>query len=104
MARKFVITSRGVLRFGEVRMHKDLLQADDICYGGGFYEFDYGGNRLILTGASYDFGTPRWDRLQGFSIQLQIPSEYRGMAIIYRYDDQTIEPLTLTKEFEISYY
>ena len=37
MAQKFIITAAGYLRLGEVNMHKDLLQAGDVCLGGGLY-------------------------------------------------------------------
>ena len=44
---KFIISSKGFFRLGQVHMHKDLLQTDESCYGGGFYEFDYVSNRLL---------------------------------------------------------
>lgn len=42
-------------------LHRDLLQPGEMCYGGGYYQFDYVSNRLLLTGESTDFGVPRWD-------------------------------------------
>ena len=36
---KFVITKEGELRFGDVRLHKDLLPWGEVeCYGGGFWK------------------------------------------------------------------
>lgn len=103
MARKFVITSRGVVRLGDVRMHKDLLEWDDECYGGGFYEFDYASNRILLSGASYDFGIPRWSKLLNEDRSIKIPSAYRGMSIVYHFDDQTMDDLNVTQDFKIEY-
>ncbi len=45
---KFIITNGGFLRLGMVTLHRDLLMAHEQCLGGGFYEFDYAGGRLIL--------------------------------------------------------
>lgn len=76
---KFIITQNGVFRYGNVRMHKDLLEPGDMCYGGGFYEFDYVSNRLLLSGRSYDFGKPKWNYLD----VLKVPAVFRGMTILY---------------------
>ena len=76
---KFIITSEGVLKYGNVRMHKDLLTANDICMGGGFYEFDYVNCRLLLSGRSFDYGRPRW----GYVDVLKVPGAFRGLDIFY---------------------
>jgi hypothetical protein len=76
---KFIITQEGVFRYGNVRMHKDLLEDRDQCIGGGFYEFDYVSNRLLLSGKSYDFGTPQWDYIDS----LKMPEVFRGLTILY---------------------
>lgn len=54
MAPKFIICSNGNFRIGFVDQHKDLLQPGDQCIGGGYWEIDPVGMRLILTGHSYD--------------------------------------------------
>ncbi len=94
---KFIITSAGYLRLGMVDMHKDLLENGENCYGGGYYEFDFVANRLLLSGKSYDFGRPHWDMLT----VLKVPAVYRGLDIVYsgssgNYDVQDI--------LEIEYY
>jgi hypothetical protein len=76
---KFIITQDGVFKYGNVRMHKDLLEAGDSCYGGGFYEFDYISNRLLLSGRSYDFGTPMWHHID----ILKMPEAFRGLTVLY---------------------
>lgn len=36
---KFIITQDGVLKFGHVYLHKDLLASDELCtYGGGLWK------------------------------------------------------------------
>lgn len=77
--RKFIITNKGMLRMGMVELHRDLLRPGDMCYGGGYYEFDYVSNRLILSGESTDFGIPRWDWLD----ELHVPEVERGLRIVY---------------------
>ena len=73
----------GYLRLGMVNQHKDLLIGNDSCIGGGYYQFDWTSNRLILDRASYDFGRPRWHLLE----TLKVPVQYRGLRIVYIYDD-----------------
>lgn len=95
---KFIISKTGYLRLGMVHQHKDLLQDGDICYGGGFYEFDYASNRIILHGASFDFGRPKWLDME----TLHISSAYRGWTIIYRYEDGEI--FDILKYLKTDYY
>ena len=45
---KFILTSKGELRLGMVNRHYELLKADEHCYGGGYYEFDYLSNRSLI--------------------------------------------------------
>ena len=56
---KFIITMDGRLRMGMVSLHKDLLKHGEQCVGGGFYEFDYVSNRIVLDRQSMDFGPPK---------------------------------------------
>lgn len=80
---KFIITHEGVFKYSNVRMHKDLLEGRDMCIGGGFYEFDYVSNRLLLTGKSYDFGKPKWHYID----TLKLPSAFRGLTVLYEGED-----------------
>ncbi|MBQ9575285.1 MAG: hypothetical protein IJV11_00240 [Muribaculaceae bacterium] len=95
---KFIISDRGHLRLGMVTLHRDLLLAHEQCLGGGFYEFDYVGNRLILSGKSFDYGPPRWGKIE----VLKVPEAYRGMSIVYR--DSWGDEINLTDHFAIKYY
>lgn len=95
---KFIITSGGHLRLGMVTLHRDLLMAHEECLGGGFYEFDYVGHRLVLSGKSFDYGPPRWSRVD----TLLVPEAYRGLSIIYR--DPRGDELDLSGTFPTAYY
>lgn len=79
MAQKFIITSSGHFRFGNVNMHRDLLQRGEECLGGGFYEFDYAGGKMLLSGKSYDYGRPMWSLVT----ELIMPASLQGLAITY---------------------
>ena len=94
----FIITNGGHLRLGMVTLHRDLLMPHEDCRGGGFYDIDYVGNALLLSGKSFDYGPPRWSGMT----MLLVPEAYRGMTIIYR--DPLGDELNLTTEFKIVYY
>lgn len=65
MAQKFIISEDGTLRFGDVRLHRDLFTwGEDTCYGGGFWTVDHGRSAIMLHGRSFDFGGPDFDRVR----------------------------------------
>ena len=97
---KFIITMDGVLRLGMVNQHKDLLKPGDQCIGGGYYTFDFVSNRIILDRSSYDFGKPKWHLLKS----LKVPSTYRGLRLIYKYDDDFHDVFNVSEELNIEYY
>ena len=82
---KFIITMDGVFRLGMVNQHKDLLKPGDQCIGGGYYHFDYTTNRILLDRESYDF-------------------VYRGLRLIYTYDDGFHDDFNVSEELDIEYY
>lgn len=64
MAKKFIISCDGELRYGTVIYHKDLLKENETqCWGGGFYEIDHDTKRINLSGESGDFGLPKFEKL-----------------------------------------
>ena len=95
---QFIITMDGHLRIGMVNQHKDLLKPGDQCIGGGYYHFDFISNRILLDRASYDFGKPKWHLLE----VLKVPSTYRGMRIIYQYDDNYHDDFIVSEELNIA--
>ena len=95
---KFIITMDGYFRLGMVNQHKDLLKPGDSCLSGGYYHFDYTSNRIILDRSSYDFGKPKWHLLE----TLKVPSVYRGLRLVYFYDDDC--EFDVSQELQIEYY
>ena len=95
---KFIITKNGYFRLGMVHLHKDLLIPGDVCLGGGYYQFDYTSNRIILSRSSYDYGEPRWHLLE----TLKIPSVYKGLHLVYYYDDS--REFDVSQKLQIDYY
>ena len=97
---KFIITIDGYFRLGMVNQHKDLLKYGEQCIGGGYYSFDFVSNRIILDSESYDFGRPRWHLLD----TLKIPSTYRGLNLVYKYEDDFHDDFNVSEELKIEYY
>lgn len=95
---KFIITNRGYLRLDIVYLHRDLLMPHEDCLGGGFYEYDYVENKLMLSGKSFDYGYPQWSKID----VLKVPEAFKGVPIIYR--DPRGDELNLTTDFTIEYY
>ena len=85
---------------GMVNQHKHLLKPGDQCIGGGYYHFDFVSNRILLDRESYDFGRPKWHLLE----TLKVPSTYRGMRIVYSYDDGFHDDFCVSEELQIEYY
>lgn len=64
MYQKFIINQDGVLKFGHVYLHKDLLGAGEQClYGGGLWKIDESRRAVLLYGRSFDFGSPDFERV-----------------------------------------
>ena len=62
---KFIITDSGVLRFGNVYLHRDLLEFGEKCsYGGGFWKFDDSRGAILLYGRSFDFGKASFNQIR----------------------------------------
>lgn len=59
MYQKFIINQDGLLRFGVVYQHRELLEWGDSClFGGGLWEYDKARGALLLYGRSFAFGAP----------------------------------------------
>lgn len=96
---KFIITMNGCFRLGMVGQHRELLKPGEQCIGGGYYHFDYTSNRIILDRESFDFGKPKWHLLE----VLKVPSAYRGMRLIYKYDADDRDDFNVSEELRIEY-
>lgn len=65
MYQKFIINQDGVLKFGHVYLHRDLLGHGEWCpYGGGLWKRDEGRRAILLHGRSFDFGPPDFGRVR----------------------------------------
>ncbi len=84
---------------GMVRRHYELLRPGEICYGGGYYEFDYLSHRLLLSGISTDFGAPAWERLSA----IKVSAYYRGLAIVYSSYDDCMDVFPVSDNLDIIY-
>ena len=65
-----------------------------------YYTFDFVSNRIILDRESYDFGRPKWHLIE----TLKVPSTYRGLRIVYKYDDGFHDDFNVSEELQIEYY
>ena len=62
---KFIITGEGVLRFGNVYQHRELLQRGEECpYGGGLWKVDEARRAILLYGRSFAFGPPSFEQVR----------------------------------------
>lgn len=65
MYQKFIINQEGVLKFGHVYLHKDLLSFGEQCpYGGGLWKSDESRRAILLYGRSFDFGAPDFSQVR----------------------------------------
>ena len=64
MYQKFIINQNGVLKFGNVYLHRELLNRGERCpFGGGLWKVDNNRGAIVLYGRSFDFGRPDFDFL-----------------------------------------
>ena len=97
---KFILTNKGELRLGMVNRHYELLKPGEQCYGGGYYEFDYLSNRLLLSGFSTDFGKPRWEKFRTISLS----EGYKGLRILYHTWRDWERAENISQEWEVNYF
>lgn len=65
MYQKFIITNDGVLKFGRVYLHHDLLSYGEECTrGGGLWKNDPLRGAIMLYGRSFEFGPPDFSALR----------------------------------------
>lgn len=82
------------LRFGDVIYHKELLNPDENCLGGGLFEVE--SNKLIMSGCSFDYGYPGF-QMEG--LKITCPQEYIKDEMIYTMKS---EPYPYNQEEDIN--
>ena len=96
MYQKFIINQDGVLKFGIVFLHRDLLQHGESCpNGGGLWKIDEKRNVVLLYGRSFDFGLPdfasvrrvEWHGVGGSPLPL--------LYLPHWPDESTIQPIII---------
>lgn len=96
MYQKFIITDEGVLKFGHVYMHKDLLNLGEECtYGGGLWKIDCSRGAILLYGRSFDFGAPDfahvrridWSGINGYPHPLFFAPEWPDEDVLVPVSD-----------------
>lgn len=96
---KFILTHNGTLRLGCVKRHCELLPAGERCIGGGYYELDFMNRRLLLSGASSQYGEPQWEKVE----KITLSAYYKGLKIIYSSWDNWKTPVYIDDISEIIY-
>ncbi len=96
---KFILAKDGTLRLGLVSRHTELLQQGETCIGGGYYELDCIAHRLLLSGASSEYGEPQWENIE----TLRISAYYQGLSIIYSSWDKWKEEFLVSERLETTY-
>ena len=76
---KFVLTADGIIRLGMVNLHRHLLEAGDVCMGGGYWNINHFTQEVELSGASSDYGPPQWRRVS----RLHLPEGYEGYTFVW---------------------
>ena len=70
MFQKFIINRDGVLKFGHVYLHRDMLAPGEQCtYGGGLWKIDEGRGAIVL----YEEDRLDWTRWHSPSLALSPP-------------------------------
>lgn len=96
---KFILTKDGTLRLGMVKRHLELLKAGESCIGGGYYKIDTLSHRLLLNGASSEYGEPKWEKVDC----IKISAYYQGLEISYSSWEEWQEEFPVSEKFDITY-
>jgi hypothetical protein len=96
---KFILTKDSTLRLGMVKRHLELIRAGEVCIGGGYYQPDTISHRLLLSGASSEYGEPAWDKVD----RIRISAYYQGFEITYSSWDSWKEEFPVSERLEVIY-
>ena len=98
MYQKFIINQDGVLKFGNVYLHRDLLDKGERCpFGGGLWKIDNSRGAIMLYGRSFDFGRPDFDFLKSVDWSC-LGGKERPLLFIPHWPDESIVELVVIKD------
>ena len=60
-------------------LHRHLIEAGDVCLGGGFWRVNHATRQLELSGSSSDYGAPQWHRVS----RVIMPEGYEGYSFVW---------------------
>lgn len=90
MYQKFIINQNGVLKFGNVYLHRELLNRGERCpFGGGLWKV------IVLYGRSFDFGRPDFDFLKGVDWSFLGGKEHPLLFLPHWPDESIVEPVLI---------
>lgn len=96
MFQKFIINQDGVLRFGHVYLHRDMLRHGERCiYGGGLWKTDCKRGAIILYGRSFDFGPPDFDFVKRIDWEGLGGNEHPLLYLPHWPDEDTAIPILI---------
>lgn len=96
MYQKFIINQNGVLKFGIVFLHRDLLQHGESCpNGGGLWKIDEKRNVVLLYGRSFDFGLPDFSNVRCVEWHGVGGSPLPLLYLPHWPDESTVQPIII---------
>ncbi len=96
MYQKFIINQDGVLKFGNVYLHRYLLDKSERCpYGGGLWKVDNSRGAILLYGRSFDFGRPDFDFVKRVDWSFLGGKEHPLLWAPHWPDESQVEPVII---------
>lgn len=75
MARKWIIND-GVLKMGNVELHRELAQKHDTTLGGGYFYINRNSEEILLYAKSEDFGYCTYEQ-----VKEALPKSYLSVSL-----------------------
>ena len=96
MYQKFIITGDGVLKFGKVYQHRELLEWGETCpYGGGLWSYDESRGAILLYGRSFAFGLPSFEQVKKIEWPQGVKAPCLLLYLPYWPSEARVEPVLI---------